>query len=48
MSRNNGDEILHLIPIAANQMLHDGFEREYINIVNQHVENMDGFGKTWH
>ena len=40
MNRNSGDEFIHHTPIE-NWMLHDAFEREYINLIGEHVEYMD-------
>jgi hypothetical protein len=41
VNMNSGDEIIHHTHIA-NQMLHDAFEREYIHVVDEHEEDMDG------
>ena len=41
VNKNSGDEIIHYTHIA-NKMLHYYFESEYIHIVDEYEEDMDG------
>jgi hypothetical protein len=41
VTMNRKYEIAHHTRIA-NKMLHDDFEREYIHVVDEHEEDMDG------